>query len=61
MRVPKLIGQLVAGRFGMFYTNEQRGASNQKARQQLGWQPQYASWRDGFPQEINKALEPSLD
>jgi hypothetical protein len=25
-----------------------RGASNAKAKQALGWEPQHASWRDGF-------------
>jgi nucleoside-diphosphate-sugar epimerase len=25
-----------------------RGASNTKAKRELGWQPRYASWRDGF-------------
>ena len=27
---------------------ESRGASNAKAKQELGWQPRFASWRDGF-------------
>jgi nucleoside-diphosphate-sugar epimerase len=26
----------------------QRGASNAKAKRELGWQPQYPSWREGF-------------
>ena len=26
-----------------------RGASNEKARRELGWTPKYPSWRDGFP------------
>jgi nucleoside-diphosphate-sugar epimerase len=25
-----------------------RGASNAKAKHELGWQPRYASWREGF-------------
>jgi 2-alkyl-3-oxoalkanoate reductase len=25
-----------------------RGASNAKAKGELGWHPGYASWRDGF-------------
>jgi len=28
--------------------NEQRGASNAKAKRELGWQPQFKSWREGF-------------
>jgi 2-alkyl-3-oxoalkanoate reductase len=26
----------------------QRGASNAKAKRELGWQPRYATWREGF-------------
>lgn len=33
------------GRFGML---DARGASNAKARAELGWEPRYASWREGF-------------
>jgi nucleoside-diphosphate-sugar epimerase len=25
-----------------------RGASNAKAKRELGWQPRYSSWREGF-------------
>lgn len=56
MRVSKLIGRLAAGRFGVFFMTEQRGASNQKARQDLGWSPRYRSWRDGFRVELASAL-----
>jgi hypothetical protein len=27
---------------------EWRGSSNEKARKELGWEPRYASWREGF-------------
>jgi nucleoside-diphosphate-sugar epimerase len=32
------------------YTTEMslRGASNAKAKRELGWRPRYASWREGF-------------
>jgi hypothetical protein len=26
-----------------------RGASNAKAKRELGWEPVYPSWRQGFP------------
>jgi nucleoside-diphosphate-sugar epimerase len=29
-----------------------RGASNAKAKRELGWQPRYASWREGFPASL---------
>jgi len=27
---------------------EVRGSSNAKAKRELGWQPRYPSWRQGF-------------
>jgi nucleoside-diphosphate-sugar epimerase len=60
MRIPKLLGQLVGGRAAMFFMNEQRGVSNRKAKEQLGWQPRHTSWRDGFRSELKQALEPSF-
>ena len=27
---------------------EGRGASNEKAKRELGWEPHYPSWREGF-------------
>jgi hypothetical protein len=27
-----------------------RGASNEKAKRELGWQPRHPSWRKGFEQ-----------
>jgi hypothetical protein len=27
---------------------EVRGASNAKAKRELGWRPRYASWREGL-------------
>jgi nucleoside-diphosphate-sugar epimerase len=29
-----------------------RGASNAKAKRELGWGPRYASWREGFPASL---------
>jgi hypothetical protein len=29
-----------------------RGASNEKARRELGWKPRYTSWRHGFAQGL---------
>ena len=36
------------GEHGLAMMNETRGAANTKAKRQLGWQPRYASWREGF-------------
>jgi nucleoside-diphosphate-sugar epimerase len=46
-RVPVWLARLAARRVaGM--ANELRGASNAKAKAQLGWQPVLPSWREGF-------------
>lgn len=36
------------GDMRVYYLNEQRGASNAKAKRELGWQPAVPSWRAGF-------------
>jgi nucleoside-diphosphate-sugar epimerase len=46
--VPRWVGQLLAGEAGAVMMTDIRGASNAKAKQALGWEPQHASWRDGF-------------
>jgi nucleoside-diphosphate-sugar epimerase len=48
MRVPRLVGRLLAGETGTVMMTELRGASNAKARRELGWVPEHATWRDGF-------------
>lgn len=48
MRVPRVIGRLFAGEVGAVLMTELRGASNAKAKRDLGWLPRHASWRQGF-------------
>ncbi len=47
-RVPTWVGRLAAGDHGVAMMTTVRGASNAKAKQELGWEPQYPSWRQGF-------------
>lgn len=47
-RVPRFVGRLVAGQAGAVMMTEVRGASNAKAKRELGWQPVHPSWRQGF-------------
>jgi nucleoside-diphosphate-sugar epimerase len=47
-RVPTWLARLVGGRFAVLFGTEMRGAGNAKAKRELGWQPRYASWRQGF-------------
>jgi nucleoside-diphosphate-sugar epimerase len=46
--VPAFVGRLVAGEPGIVMMTEMRGASNAKARRELGWEPRHPSWRQGF-------------
>jgi nucleoside-diphosphate-sugar epimerase len=32
----------------VYILNEQRGASNAKAKRELEWEPRLPSWREGF-------------
>jgi 2-alkyl-3-oxoalkanoate reductase len=46
--IPAWLGRLLIGEHGLAMMNEVRGASNSKAKRELGWQPRYPSWRTGF-------------
>jgi nucleoside-diphosphate-sugar epimerase len=48
MRVPRFIGRLFAGEAGVVMMTDVRGASNAKAKRELGWRPAHPSWRNGF-------------
>jgi 2-alkyl-3-oxoalkanoate reductase len=48
LRVPVWIGRLLAGDLVVMQMTTMRGSSNEKARKELGWEPRYASWREGF-------------
>jgi nucleoside-diphosphate-sugar epimerase len=47
-RVPRTVGRLVAGAAAAVMMTEVRGASNAKAKAELGWEPRHPSWRTGF-------------
>jgi nucleoside-diphosphate-sugar epimerase len=48
LRVPAWLVRPVLGAAGTAAMTAIRGASNAKARRELGWTPRYASWREGF-------------
>jgi nucleoside-diphosphate-sugar epimerase len=48
LRVPAWLGRALAGGLVVAQMTSARGSSNEKARQELGWEPRYASWREGF-------------
>ena len=48
MRLPRFVGRLFAGEAGVVLMTGLRGASNAKAKRELGWRPAHPSWRQGF-------------
>jgi nucleoside-diphosphate-sugar epimerase len=47
-RVPRWLGRLLAGEAAAVMMTEVRGASNAKAKRELGWRPAHPSWRQGL-------------
>ena len=48
MHLPRFVGRLLAGEVGVVMMTELRGASNAKAKCELGWRPAHPSWRQGL-------------
>lgn len=47
-KLPAFIGRLAIGEHGVVLMTEIRGASNAKAKRELGWKLTWPSWREGF-------------
>jgi nucleoside-diphosphate-sugar epimerase len=59
--VPAWMARLLIGEHGVAMMTESRGASNAKAKRELGWVPSYASWREGFRTGLGQPVpEPSI-
>jgi nucleoside-diphosphate-sugar epimerase len=48
LRFPRLMARMLAGEVPVVMSTESRGASNAKAKRELGWTLRYPSWRQGF-------------
>jgi nucleoside-diphosphate-sugar epimerase len=48
MKVPAWLARPFAGSYGVKIMTESQGASNTRAKAELGWSPRHASWREGF-------------
>jgi nucleoside-diphosphate-sugar epimerase len=46
--VPAWVGRIAVGELGLAMMTTSRGASNEKAKRELGWRLRYPSWRLGF-------------
>jgi nucleoside-diphosphate-sugar epimerase len=51
-RVPVWLAKLIAGRGVALFSISLRGASNTKAKRELGWEPSHPSWRQGFAESL---------
>jgi 2-alkyl-3-oxoalkanoate reductase len=51
-RAPRWLGRLAAGEAATVMMTDVRGASNAKAKRELGWQLRYPSWRLGFTEGL---------
>jgi 2-alkyl-3-oxoalkanoate reductase len=47
-RLPRWLGRIAAGEAAAVMMTEVRGASNEKAKRELGWRLRHPSWRQGF-------------
>jgi nucleoside-diphosphate-sugar epimerase len=52
MRVPAFVARLVAGKLAVQMLTQLRGASNAKAKRELGWEPRHPTWRQGFAESL---------
>jgi nucleoside-diphosphate-sugar epimerase len=51
-RVPAWMVRLLVGKQAATLATRLEGASNEKAKSELGWQPRYPSWRQGFREAL---------
>jgi nucleoside-diphosphate-sugar epimerase len=57
MRVPTWLGRLAAGEVAVRWMTQGRGSSNEKAKSELGWEPVWSTWRDGFRRALTDPPE----
>jgi nucleoside-diphosphate-sugar epimerase len=53
MRVPTFLARLLGGKMAAVMATQLRGASNEKAKRELGWQPAHPSWRQGLAASLS--------
>jgi nucleoside-diphosphate-sugar epimerase len=60
-RLPRWLARLFAGEAVVMMATESRGASNAKAKGELGWTLRYPSWRQGFAAAYGSAERPTSE
>jgi 2-alkyl-3-oxoalkanoate reductase len=51
-RIPMWLARFVGGKQAAVMAERLEGASNEKAKRELGWAPHYPSWRQGFQEGL---------
>jgi nucleoside-diphosphate-sugar epimerase len=51
-KVPRFVARLGGGRLGVYMLTGLQGATNGKAKRELGWSPRWPSWRQGFREAL---------
>ena len=51
-RVPRLAARIAAGRLAVYMMTGLQGATNEKAKGELGWALRWPSWRQGFREAL---------
>lgn len=59
-RLPRWLGRLIAGEAATVMMTEVRGASNAKAKRELGWELSYPSWRIGIREGLRASASQDL-
>ena len=57
-RFPRWLARVFAGDVAVMMATQARGASNEKAKRELGWTPRYPSWRQGFAAAYGGRMQP---
>jgi 2-alkyl-3-oxoalkanoate reductase len=58
--VPRWLARLVAGEAAVILLTDIRGASNEKAKRELGWRLRYPSWRIGIREGLSRSEDSAL-
>ena len=51
-KVPRFLARIGGGRLAVYMTTGLQGATNAKAKRELGWEPRWKSWRQGFREAL---------
>lgn len=57
LRLPAFVARIAAGQYAVYMSRDVRGASNEKAKRELGFEPRWPSWRQGFAEGLGEVLQ----